>query len=92
MIDFNAMHSKEASSSDALLDCTNQPSTPVRSLNDDGPPEAKRKKIKVMGVQLNYDQVGILAVDANRRLLCIFVNFLCCFIVFVSSPSTHGSN
>lgn len=51
----------EGTSAEALQDCTNQASTPVQS-SDEGPPDAKRKKLRVMGVSLNYNEVNIFVV------------------------------
>lgn len=48
--------SSSSNSSLTLQDCTNQAATPWRFQNADGPPEAKRKKLRVMGVPLSLEQ------------------------------------
>ncbi|XP_034244080.1 regulator of telomere elongation helicase 1 homolog [Thrips palmi] len=57
VIDFNSVAlTTEDSPAVTLKDCTNQADTPVRAENEERPPDSKRRKLKVMGVKLDYEQ------------------------------------
>lgn len=57
VIDFNSVEpTTDDSSTSTLADCTNKGDTPSRLESDEQPPDAKRRKLKVMGVKLNYEQ------------------------------------
>lgn len=55
-----------SNSTSALQDCTNQGASTSFQENRSDPPEAKRRKIRVMGVPLDFDQVRMLPLTYFR--------------------------
>lgn len=81
VIDFNSVITIEDSPA-KLQDCSTSqdkdtPPTPPRVVDiDERPPEAKRRKLKVMGVKLNFEQVGIyslliIIVSCSLSFICL---------------------
>lgn len=70
VIDFNSVEAvpdtpvTSSSADKTLLDCTNQTLSPIR--NESAPPEPKRRKLRVMGVPLNFEQSTSSSASASE--------------------------